>query len=79
MKNRNFELSGFKGTFVTLSALSFAAYSVLAKSLTKEFSSKELAFTMVYLVHFIFPFIVVLNIFSVVLSPLCNSLKVVNF
>jgi drug/metabolite transporter (DMT)-like permease len=77
MKNRNFELSGFKGTFfILLSALSFAAYSVLAKSLTKEFSSKELTFTMVLLSCFILPVIVVLkHILSGSVSSFVTPLK----
>ncbi|MFA5513696.1 MAG: DMT family transporter [Sphaerochaetaceae bacterium] len=54
MKNTPFEITNFKGTFlILLSALSFAGYAILARVLSKEFSSIELSAVMI-LISFIF-------------------------
>jgi drug/metabolite transporter (DMT)-like permease len=60
MKGASLEIRSLKGIiFILLSTLSFAGYSVLARILTKEFSSLELTTIMVVISFLCFNILVV--------------------
>lgn len=55
MKSSSFEINNFKGiVFLLLSALCFSGYSVIARVLTKDFSSTELSFMMITISFVVF-------------------------
>jgi len=55
MKNSSVEVGSFNGVlFILLSTISFAAYTILARILTQQFSSKELTAVMVILSFVLF-------------------------
>ncbi len=60
MKGYSFEISNLKGiTLLLISALSFAGYSVLARKLTKNFSSFELSIVMMIISFIFFNFLAI--------------------
>ena len=79
MKSSSFEINNIKGIiFLLLSALSFSGYSVMARILTKDFSSTELSFMMITISFVVFNLIaLVKNAMNGTLStffvPLANS------
>lgn len=55
MKTSSFEINNIKGIiFLLLSALSFSGYSVMARVLTRDFSSKELSVIMITISFIVF-------------------------
>lgn len=62
MKGYSFEISNLKGIILLLiSALSFAGYSVLARKLTRDFSSFELSIVMMIISFIFFNFMAIIS------------------
>ena len=70
MESSAFDINNIKGiVFVLLSALSFAGYSVVARVMTKDFSSTELSFTMITMSFLFF------NIIALIRNLMAGSLN----
>lgn len=81
MKSTSLELTSVKGIiFILLSCISFAAYSVLARILTRDFSSMELTYVMTIIGFLAFNIIALIkNLTLGTIGEAFNPLKNLNF
>lgn len=81
MESSSFDLNNIKGiVFVLLSALSFAGYSVVARVMTKDFTSTELSFTMITMSFLFFNIIALIrNLMAGTLSTFFTPFADLNF
>lgn len=81
MKSSSFEFNSMKGfIFLLLSALSFSGYSVLARVLTRDFSSTELSFMMITLSFIVFNLVaLVKNLMNGSLNTFFSPLTNISF
>lgn len=83
MKGATVDLSNLKGTLlILLSSLSFAGYSVLARPLTKKYSTMELTFMMITIAFFAFNILAIVEHtisgeFASLFTPLKSPLFIV--